>query len=147
MVWFSDRSIIIKKGDIVKTRCCGCRCLIDFGNTYCDKCKSVVIKRNRSKNKEIEATTKSGRWKAVRLTILRRDKCCVLCFKRHGVYNLKNLQVHHIEKRVDRPDLIYEPTNLVTLCRDCHEEVELLSPHQQIELLGGKIPEIDYYPL
>lgn len=130
----------------MKTRCRRCRVLIDYGNTYCDKCKSATIKANKEglKNKRVEATTKSGRWKAVRHKILLRDKCCVLCFKRDKYVNIRNLQVHHIIKRVDDEALIYEPSNLVTLCRNCHEEVELLPIAQQRELLGDYQKEIDY---
>lgn len=128
----------------MKTRCRGCRTLIDYGNTYCDKCYSAVIKAKKDglKNKRVEATTKSARWKAVRQRILLRDKCCILCFNRDKYVNLHRLQVHHIIKRVDNEDLIYEPSNLVTLCRDCHEEVELLSPDKQRELLGNYNKEI-----
>lgn len=128
----------------MKTRCSRCRTLIDYGNTYCDKCYSAIIKAKKDglKNKRVEATTKSSRWKAVRRRILLRDKCCVLCLKRDNYVNMKNLQVHHIVKRVDNEDLIYEPSNLVTLCRNCHEEVELLSPEKQKELLGDYNKEI-----
>lgn len=129
----------------MKTRCRGCRSLIDYGETYCDKCYSAVIKAKKDglKNKRVEATTKSSRWKAVRRRILLRDKCCILCLNRDKYINLHNLQVHHIVKRVDDEDLIYEPSNLVTLCRNCHEEVELLPPEKQKELLGDYNKEID----
>lgn len=128
----------------MKTRCSRCRTLIDYGNTYCDKCYSAVIKSKKDglKNKRVEATTKSSRWKEVRRRIVLRDKCCILCLKRYNYVNMKNLQVHHIVKRVDNEDLIYEPSNLVTLCRQCHEEVELLSPEKQKELLGDYNKEI-----
>lgn len=131
----------------MKTRCCRCRALIEYGNTYCDVCKPKVIKQNKSglRNKEIESTTKSSRWKSLRKKILLRDKCCILCKNRDGYFNLKRLQVHHIVKRVDDESLIFEPSNLVTLCRDCHEEVEKLSPTEQKKILGTYDKELISY--
>ena len=133
-------------GDAMKTRCVKCRKLIEYGNSYCDVCYSNLLKtrKNDVKNKRVEATTKSGLWKAVRRKIILRDKCCLLCLKRHGYYELRTLQVHHIIKRVEDESLIYEPSNLVTLCRSCHEEMEKLSVKEQRELLEGCIKEIDY---
>lgn len=127
----------------MKTRCRRCRRLIEFRTTYCDDCKSVIIKNNKAKNKQVEKTIKSGRWKALRSEIIRRDKCCIYCFMNEKVYNLKNLQVHHIEKRVDNPDRIYDPTNLITLCRNCHEKIEKLTPYQQFKIFGGYLKEIE----
>lgn len=131
---------------IVKTRCRRCRCLIDYGNTYCDRCKSATLKENKKglKNKRVEATTKSGAWKSVRGQILLRDKSCILCRNRDNYFNIRNLQVHHIIKRVNDESLIYEPKNLVTLCRQCHDEIEELPVAKQIELLGEYKKEIDY---
>lgn len=122
----------------MKTRCKRCRKLIDYGATYCLSCDSKIRadKKATMQNKDIEATTKSSRWKSLRAEILRRDNgCCLLCFKR-GIIEYRTLQVHHIVKRVDNPELIYEPSNLVTVCRQCHEEVELLSIKEQRELFG-----------
>lgn len=53
---------------------------------------------------------------AFRLRILERDEyTCQQCGKR------KDLDVHHIERRSQRPDLIEEENNCVTLCRSCHK--------------------------
>ena len=123
----------------MKTRCKQCKKTIDFGKTYCTSCYSKNLKNKKKdiKNKYIESTTKSTTWKSLRMSVLRRDSgCCVLCFKR-GYIEYRNLQVHHIVKRVDAPELIYETSNLVTLCRVCHEEVEKLSPTKQKKLLGN----------
>lgn len=133
----------------MKTRCNRCRKLTDYGNTYCKDCQSIISsERNklRSKDEEIEATTKSSTWKNLRKQILMRDKnCCVLCFKR-GYITYKSLQVHHIVKRIEDKSLIYEPTNLVTLCRTCHEEVEKMSVKQQRKLFG-EVKELATYNL
>lgn len=130
----------------MKTRCNKCRTLIDYGSSLCDKCKSEYIKDKKKglKDKDAEMHIKSGRWRKVREQILLRDKCCVLCLKR-GSLEYRQLQVHHIVKRTDDVTLAYEPSNLVTLCRPCHEEVEKLSPEQQRKLLGYKPKEIEFY--
>ena len=47
-------------------------------------------------------------------------------------------------KRVEDESLIYDPSNLVTLCRSCHEEMEKLSVKEQRDLLGEYKKEIDY---
>lgn len=136
---------------MIKTRCRRCKKLIEFKTTYCKECNVKVnsLKKNSLslKNKEVEATTKSARWKSLRAEIIRRDKgCCVLCFQRK-IITYRTLQVHHIVKRINDPSLIYEPSNLVTVCRSCHEEIEELSPAKQRALLNlekSKEEEIQY---
>lgn len=130
----------------MKTRCNKCRTLIDYGNSLCDECKSKYIKDKKQglKNKDAEKHIKSAMWRKVRQQILLRDKCCVLCFKK-GVFEHRQLQVHHIVKRTDDISLAYEPSNLVTLCRVCHEEVEKLTPNEQRQLLQYKPKELEFY--
>lgn len=130
----------------MKTRCNKCREKIDYGYSLCDKCKSKYIKDKKQglKNKDAERHIKSSRWKKVREQILLRDKCCILCLKR-GIFEHRQLQVHHIIKRADDISLAYEPSNLITLCRTCHDEVEELSPSRQKELFGYKPKEIEFY--
>lgn len=54
---------------------------------------------------------------AFKLKILERDDyTCQQCGKR------KNLDVHHIIRRSQRPDLVEDEDNAVTTCRDCHDE-------------------------
>ena len=44
---------------------------------------------------------------------------CEVC-KDKGIYNYRDVSVHHIEKLRDRPDLLIEDTNLICLCKGCH---------------------------
>lgn len=129
----------------MKTRCSNCRTLIDYGNTYCLRCKEKIKKQRKKytteRVKEADKYTKTATWQSLRKEILIRDKgCCVLCLLR-GKIEYRQLQVHHIVKRVDDITLAYERSNLVTLCRPCHEEVEKLTPYKQRELLKIKQPE------
>jgi len=129
----------------MKTRCRNCTTLIDFGTTYCSKCKEKVKKQRKKytteRTKEADKYTKTTTWQSLRREIILRDNsCCVLCFLR-GKIEYRQLQVHHIIKRVDDITLAYERSNLVTLCRTCHEEVEKLPPQKQRKLLKMKEPE------
>lgn len=129
----------------MKTRCRNCRTLIDYGKTYCSKCEEKVKKQRKQytteKVREADKYTKTATWQSLRKEIIMRDKgCCVLCLLR-GRIEYRQLQVHHIVKRVDNLSLAYERSNLVTLCRTCHEEVEKLSPNKQRELLKIKKPK------
>lgn len=130
----------------MKTRCNKCRKLIDYGNSLCDECKSKYIKDKKKdlKDKSAEKHIKSGRWKKVRRQILLRDKCCILCLKR-GYLEYRRLQVHHIIKRTDNIELAYDPSNLITVCPTCHEELEKLAPSKQKELLDYQPKEIEFY--
>ena len=44
---------------------------------------------------------------------------CEVC-KDKGIYNYRNVSVHHILKLRDRPDLLLDNYNLICLCKDCH---------------------------
>lgn len=123
----------------MKTRCRGCRTLINFGKTYCDKCETIFKKERKKytteRVKEADKFTKTATWQSLRKEIIRRDGgVCKLCFLR-GKIEYRKLQVHHIVKRVDDLSLVYNRENLVTLCRECHEEVEKLSPSKQRAML------------
>lgn len=59
--------------------------------------------------------TKTKRWKALRLEVLRRDGwACVQCGDR------RRLEVDHILPVKTRPELSFELRNLQALCCRCH---------------------------
>lgn len=126
----------------VKTRCRRCRTKIEFGKYYCEECEAVVMaEKHKHKNKKISSDSKisTRKWLKVRKQAIVRDKgICVLCFLRHNRIFSKALEVHHIVKRIDDPSLMYDLDNLVTVCRECHEELEKLPVKKQKELLGIK---------
>lgn len=76
------------------------------------------------------AVTKSKRWPALRVQVLRRDdyRCKSCGSKRH-------LQVDHVRPVREAPELSYAVTNLQTLCRRCH------SAKTRIEVHGAPDPE------
>jgi len=56
-------------------------------------------------------------WSEVRKRILKRDNYrCTEC----GSTRLSDLQVHHIKPVKTHPELVIEPSNLITHCRKCH---------------------------
>lgn len=58
-------------------------------------------------------------WAEWRKAVYRRDNyTCVLCrtIRRKGL----KIEPHHILRKVDRPDLIFNVDNGVTLCHECH---------------------------
>lgn len=63
------------------------------------------------------AVIRSARWKVVRLEAKRRDNFqCVKCSARGF------LEVDHIKRVKDAPDLAFELSNLQTLCKPCHSK-------------------------
>ena len=124
------------------TRCSSCRTKIPFGQSLCTQCLIKRRKENKDnlKSKDAEKHTKTARWQKTRKDVLVRDKgVCQLCLVRGQITN-KKLEVHHIKKRSEvigtaEEYLIYDHSNLVTVCRKCHEELEVLSISKQKELL------------
>lgn len=48
---------------------------------------------------------------------------CAVC-RDEGIYNYTNLEVHHIIPLKDRPDLLMDDKNLITLCSRHHKEAD-----------------------
>ncbi len=74
---------------------------------------------------------------ALRPTVYARDNhCCRLCGKHGG-----RLTIHHILPIWARPDLVYDPDNMATLCRSCHLKV---NNHEEeyIEAFGRTSSEL-----
>ena len=111
------------------------------------------MKRNRDRYKEKFKGTKdirsTGRWKRKANDIKVRDLgLCQMC--KHNMdmlsdmklFNAINVQVHHIIKIKDNPDLAFEDSNLITLCRYHHELVE--DNPKYIKILQGLISPPTY---
>lgn len=65
---------------------------------------------------------KSRKWKRIRKKILRRDNYeCQLC-KLDGTVTKGNT-VHHIKHLGAFPDLALIESNLVTVCKNCHNKL------------------------
>ncbi|MGL4850956.1 MAG: HNH endonuclease [Clostridium sp.] len=76
------------------------------------------------KNKEQMKILTSTRWRRLRLKIIQRDNgCCQRCLNKFGIINGSELQVHHIKPRSVYPELIYDESNLITMCKLCNVEL------------------------
>jgi 5-methylcytosine-specific restriction endonuclease McrA len=86
------------------------------------------------KNKETLKPLSSTRWRKLRTVIIHRDKgCCQRCLLKYNIINGTQLQVHHIKPRIEFPDLMFDETNLITLCKTCNLQI-------------GISPELDFEP-
>lgn len=136
-------------GRLVSCSSCG---KIHEATYICDK-KKANMKRNRDRYKEKLKGTKdirsTGRWKRKANDIKVRDLgLCQMC--KHNMdmlsdmrlFNAINVQVHHIIKIKDNPDLAFEDSNLITLCRYHHDLVE--DKPKYIKVLQGLISPPTY---
>lgn len=90
-----------------------CSCQIDNNNEY--------SKQYYEKNKERKKQLNSKRWKKLRERIIKRDGgMCNRCWVELNIIETQNLQVHHIKPRSEYPELMYDPDNLITVCKTCN---------------------------
>ena len=72
---------------------------------------------------QVRRVYQSRRWQAVRSLKLERHPICERCAGQ-GRATYVNLQIHHIKKVKDHPELAFDLDNLMTLCPGCHATVE-----------------------
>lgn len=79
---------------------------------------------NREERQKIYQSTK---WKELRLAKLMQQPLCELCLKEDKV--VLAVDVHHITSFMSTTDhlkriyLAYNPDNLMSLCKECHQKV------------------------
>ena len=124
-----------------KKKICSCGRMISFTETCsCKKNKNSkeLKKQYHEKNNETMKSLSTVRWRKLRSLIIKRDKgLCQRCFIKYGIINGEDLQVHHIKPRVKYPELMFEESNLITLCRTCNLQLgtnEKLDFEPDIEL-------------
>lgn len=89
----------------------------------CD-CKPSRFSPVKKKNQDSSKDLKTAKWQRKRAEIIRRDNgYCQRCFIKHKIINEENIQVHHIKSRRDFPELMYENSNLITICGHCNNEL------------------------
>ncbi|WP_342045976.1 HNH endonuclease [Bacillus sp. OTU530] len=98
--------------------------------SYCggihDKKHQCTKKPVRKKNTtEVDRFRKLSAWRHKKQPyIMERDKrLCVVCM-REGRYTFRDIQVHHIVPLVEDMSLGLDNYNLISLCREHHEEAE-----------------------
>ena len=66
----------------------------------------------------------SRKWREKRNQIVERDNYLCLVCKHNGLYNYSNIEVHHITSLEEDFDKRLDEDNLITLCREHHEDAE-----------------------
>ena len=85
-----------------------------------ERAKQTSIKREE--RNDIYA---SAKWRKLRLAYLQQHPLCELCLKANKV--VPAIDVHHIisfmttTDRLKRLYLAYDPNNLMSLCKECHQ--------------------------
>lgn len=94
------------------------------------------------RNSDEDRFRNTKRWQRKREEIRTRDlNICRCCFFRHHRIITSSLSVHHIVPLKERFDLRLDDSNLITLCRNCHEEAEsgLISTNELRSYITKKI--------
>ena len=107
-----------------RKRICRCGKTLNYNEDCTCYNRKEYEKQYYEKNKEIQSALTSQRWKRKRKHIINRDGgVCQRCLHKYGIVNSEELQVHHIKPRIKYPELIYEDSNLVTLCKTCNLQI------------------------
>ena len=96
-----------------------------------DKCRCSTMRKIDPKkgNRESDKVLWTYRWRKKREQIKKRDgHFCQRCWSKYNILNSERLEVHHIKNRIDYPELIFEDSNLITICKTCN--LQLGSVHE-----------------
>ena len=86
--------------------------------------------------------TMAQNWLKIRQTILHRDNYVCLCCDRK--FLIKELTVHHVIPRSEGG--ADDPSNLVTLCKPCHDLVEVSGSRSIVDILALTPAEVPAEP-
>jgi 5-methylcytosine-specific restriction endonuclease McrA len=106
-----------------RSRVCSCGRIVPINGTCSCKKKAnnEAKRRYYEQNKDLIKPLKTARWRKLRSLIIKRDNgCCQRCLIKYGIINTENLEVHHIKPRSEYPELMFEESNLITLCKTCN---------------------------
>lgn len=94
-----------------------CECVAAARKEY----KNEYSRMYSEENAEIVKPLKTQEWKRLRTNIIHRDGgYCQRCLNLLDMLTTKKLEVHHIIPRSERPDLMFDPSNLITVCSTCN---------------------------
>lgn len=88
---------------------------------YNYKCnKGKIYKQNK-----IDKLRSTNRWTNKSIEIREASNyLCAVCLD-NGIYNYDNVEVHHILKLQDNPDLLLDNEYLICLCKQHHKEADI----------------------
>ena len=93
----------------------------------CGKVHNYNYKCNKGKiykHNDIDKLRSTKRWTNKSIEIREASNyLCSVCLDK-GILNYEDIEVHHIEKLQDNPDLLLENENLICLCKKHHKEAD-----------------------
>ena len=95
----------------------------------------------KQKNNKINKFRHGNAWREKSKDIRARDKyLCVYCLKHDHVINNADIEVHHIVSISEDFDLRLEDSNLISLCRNHHEDAEsgIINKEELINMIDLK---------
>jgi 5-methylcytosine-specific restriction enzyme A len=88
-------------------------------------CPKKPKRRYRYEDREAYKVHRSNRWTELSLDVRKRDAfLCVYCLRHDNHLNNQGIEVHHIRPIKDNSDRAYDRSNLISLCREHHEQAE-----------------------
>ncbi|PEY76277.1 HNH endonuclease [Bacillus thuringiensis] len=100
--------------------CGGCGKRVDYNTT----CSCTKRHSTNKKSGKTDKLIKSYRWKKMSKRIRNRDgQHCQRCLIKFSTINSDDLSAHHILSREHYPELIFEESNLITLCNVCNSQL------------------------
>ena len=106
----------------------GCQRTAPKGERYCDKCRDKAQQREAQQKREWEQQRGTSgqrgydyRWQLFRKSYLTQHPLCVLCSE-NGEAETAN-EIHHEKPIATHPELQYDETNLMALCKSCHNSI------------------------
>lgn len=94
------------------------RCGKIHSTTFKCESKRIYVANNERKLRSTNKWTEKS--KEIRE---RANNLCEVC-RDEGVFTYKNLEVHHITKLMEAPDLLLENNNLICLCVEHHKKAD-----------------------
>lgn len=102
-----------------------------YCSSECSKAWKVYLKRGENHPNYVDGSARGREFKRVRMAVRWRDEVCRACGAEKAGPSGRRLHVHHLvaEDDADNP---HEPTNLISLCSQCHQNLEGLSVQEQL---------------
>ena len=88
-------------------------------------CSRKCYDATRREQKLPRETDRNRTYRTFRDSLL-KDQLCTRCGSK------RDLVLHHCIRTRERPDLLYDPNNLIVLCRSCHTQLHGELGHMQI---------------
>lgn len=101
----------------------GCSRLTEGNNKYCSLHQYLNVEDEKRRQQYFASATSdfqylynNPKWKSLQQQQLRANPVCQLCGQAQAT------EVHHVIPHRGNEDLFYDPSNLISLCHNCHSE-------------------------